>query len=101
MRLIDADALLEKANVYRCDFGFVDDPDVDIFDAVKVEHIENAPTVNAAPVRNSKWEIDPDGYYPCCAACGNEPQGRVMTDYCPNCGARMNGGVHNAESSPD
>ena len=28
---------------------------------------------------------------PYCSICKNEPQGRIMTDYCPNCGAYMKG----------
>lgn len=39
----------------------------------------------------AKWEICSDGYYPYCSNCKEEPQGRVMTDYCPNCGAYMKG----------
>ena len=42
-----------------------------------------------APVVHSKWEICCDGYYPYCKRCRNEPQGRVMTQFCPNCGAKM------------
>ena len=40
---------------------------------------------------HSKWEISCDGYYPYCRKCGKEPPGREMTDYCPSCGARMDG----------
>lgn len=36
-------------------------------------------------------EHDSDGYYPYCSECMNEPQNRIMTDYCPNCGAYMKG----------
>lgn len=36
-----------------------------------------------------RWIINSDGYYPYCSICKNEPQGRIMTDYCPNCGAKM------------
>lgn len=35
------------------------------------------------------WLINSDGYYPYCSICKNEPQNRVMTKYCPNCGAKM------------
>ena len=44
---------------------------------------------DVAPVVHSKWEICCDGYYPYCKHCRNEPQGRVMTQFCPNCGAKM------------
>lgn len=38
-----------------------------------------------------QWLINSDGYYPYCSICKNEPQNRVMTKYCPNCGAFMEG----------
>ena len=41
--------------------------------------------------RIGQWLINSDGYYPYCSICKNEPQGRIMTDYCPNCGAYMKG----------
>lgn len=31
------------------------------------------------------------GYYPYCSECKHEPQGREMTKFCPNCGAKMDG----------
>ncbi len=37
----------------------------------------------------SKWEISSDGYYPYCVNCHTEPPGRVLSPYCPNCGAKM------------
>ena len=45
----------------------------------------------AETVKHGRWEINCDGYYPYCSNCKNEPQGREMTLYCPNCGARMDG----------
>ena len=39
--------------------------------------------------KTGRWIISTDGYYPYCSICKNEPQGRIMTDYCPNCGAKM------------
>ena len=45
----------------------------------------------AQPVKHARWEICCDGYYPYCSNCKNEPQGREMTDFCPNCGCRMDG----------
>jgi len=40
-------------------------------------------------LQQSHWEINPDGYYPYCALCGEEPRGGYMTPHCPNCGAEM------------
>lgn len=44
---------------------------------------------NADAVVSAHWEICCDGYYPYCSRCKQEPQGREMTKYCPNCGAKM------------
>ena len=38
-----------------------------------------------------EWLINPDGYYPYCSVCYNEPENGKMTNYCPNCGAYMKG----------
>ena len=37
----------------------------------------------------SRWEISSNGYYPYCKRCGVEPPVRILTPYCPNCGAKM------------
>ncbi|MBO5449403.1 MAG: hypothetical protein J5994_08740 [Ruminococcus sp.] len=55
------------------------------------EAIDSAPAADVQEVRHGSWEINPDGYYPYCSICKEEPQGRAMTKYCPNCGARMDG----------
>ena len=54
--------------------------------------VQSEPTADVTPIIHSKWEICCDGYYPYCLHCGREPQGREMTKYCPNCGAKMDGG---------
>lgn len=43
----------------------------------------------ASTQKQAHWEIDCDGYYPYCSNCRHEPEGRTMTKYCENCGARM------------
>lgn len=45
----------------------------------------------AAPeqVNTAHWCINCDGYYPYCSVCNNEPLGREMSKYCPNCGRKM------------
>lgn len=42
-------------------------------------------------IQHAQWLISSDGYYPYCSLCKQEPQGRIMTNYCPNCGTRMDG----------
>lgn len=56
-----------------------------------VESKSFVPSEDVEPVRRGHWIINSDGYYPQCSECMKEPQGRVMTDWCPNCGARMKG----------
>lgn len=52
-------------------------------------YLNAIPAADVAEVRHGKWEICCDGYYPYCSLCHKEPQNRVMTDFCPNCGAKM------------
>ena len=52
--------------------------------------LNNLPSVQSEQ-KTGRWIINSDGYYPYCSICKNEPQGRIMTDYCPNCGAYMKG----------
>ena len=77
MRLIDADALdmYERLKSYYGDAWR---------DAQ--EEIDNAPTVDAVPVKHGHWLVNM--FFIECSECGEtfplEPQ-----NYCPNCGARM------------
>jgi hypothetical protein len=76
MRLVDADALkkeMETAWMYA----------VDMYTACAV--IDNAPTVDAVPVRRGKWVKYPSTYR--CSNCGNPK--RMPKPYCELCGARM------------
>lgn len=54
-----------------------------------IAEISGLPTIEAETVKHGRWEINCDGYYPYCSNCKNEPQGREMTLYCPNCGAKL------------
>lgn len=61
-----------------------------------IEAIKKTPAEKLRDEEGKKigeWKINPDGYYPYCSECQKEPQGREMTDYCPNCGADMRGGL--------
>ena len=48
--------------------------------------IDNAPAVDAEPVRHGRWE-----YGMQCSFC--KQIDTTKPNYCPNCGARMDGGV--------
>ena len=58
-------------------------------DGSKAVHLLNiAPTVDAAPVVHGRW-LRTESIIWCnrCSLCGS--QARIMHNYCPNCGARM------------
>lgn len=85
MRLIDADAFLERMSRTDRFFGVVYD-------------INDAPTVDAVPVVHGRWltwEEQFQGRTPrkksklgvFCSACHNHADN--MFNYCPNCGAKM------------
>lgn len=39
--------------------------------------------------QTATWYINPDGYYPQCTNCWNEPESGELEDVCPTCGAIM------------
>lgn len=92
MRLIDADALLrtiesiERGNAELIEFYL----------ETKVL-LGNAPTIDAEPVRHGRWVNKGD--YAVCTECGGRSGTQydgvepipLMTKYCSNCGAKMDG----------
>lgn len=83
MRLIDADNLKPDTKTFTSAYS----EELTEFYSQKV--IDNAPTVEAEPVRHGHWKYDKNAPY--CSNCGEEA--RVITPnpccYCPNCGAKM------------
>lgn len=85
MRLIDADALPEYT-------GYA------LSAAEVAKAVENAPTIEAEPVRRGRWVKDDIDKYKC-SLCGKGNnyayswsigKGDELQDlYCPNCGAKM------------
>ena len=98
-RLISADALRKSmAEWYDGVQAFTG---ADIIDV-----IDNAPTVDAVPIVHGRWIIRDNpgtGWYRItCSECGEDvtatapcigffPNAKVSWDYCPACGARMDG----------
>lgn len=79
MRLIDADAL-PKYTGYALSADEV------------ARAVENAPTIEAEPVRRGRWERcgikTYDFAFYCSECCSFSPNG-IKTKYCPWCGAEM------------
>ena len=100
-RLIDANAIIGKAR-------WMEEPDgnginCDIL-AVSVCAIEDAPTVDAVEVVHGRWkpyheaDIGYDEYGVRCSNCNFEVEDHevdFLMNYCPNCGAKMDGGEDN------
>ena len=68
-------------------------------DCACIELIENEPAVDAAPEVHGRWVKGTScgTYWNYCSICGgkilkNEYQQDYFSDYCPFCGARMDGG---------
>jgi len=99
VRLIDANALRKDIHTsYSDDLGIL-------------EHIDNAPTVDAQPVKHGRWievrrHMDADGCIVTdykCSECGfmlrdTNPDDRDSEFYCYHCGADMRGGAKNGNA---
>ena len=94
MRLVDADSLKYR----RANYGGYDDVGDEerkrgILFLLK-EDIAAAPTID--PVRHGRWIWDDEGYH--CSECFYhtywDPGEEISVEwrYCPNCGAKMDGG---------
>ena len=101
MRLIDVDAFkiefCEKCNNVSCDAPLTNT------DCFTMYMLDNTPTIEAEPVRHGRWvPLSYDGYtngYPVydeweCSEChfACEGEGEPPLNYCPNCGAKLDGG---------
>ena len=102
MELIDRQELREKAIWGKIRQGTVYETDAYV---VTTGAIDTAPVVDAAPVVHGRWV---DNH---CTACGMMPMGEELwthmdieppkmerfMDYCPTCGAKMDGGAEDGK----
>lgn len=90
MRLIDADALIEKA-YWHGEHPDVGNPFAEGVDAIDMRDIDEAPTIEAEPVRHGYWMCG--DYYDIGDVCSECDWDSGMVNptlrYCPNCGAKM------------
>ena len=93
-RLIDADALGEKLEALMQKYAAAGNLNVAQDYNFVLTVIDSAPTADAAEVRRGTWDIL-DGHKTrrVCSACGwDVPEYGKFYSYCPNCGAKMDGG---------
>ena len=94
MRMIDADAL--KKHVVEPSLYDINVPDV-------LSLVEDEPTIEAEPVKHGKWFVSEYEYLNCSVCgkamytgCNSTREAIVLKDhwkpFCPNCGAKMDGG---------
>ena len=96
MRLIDADALQRHKQLEAFGNGQYEDVEV-----VYGNDIDNAPTIEAEPVKHGWWVRDGIDKWRC-SVCGvgdnyayawDGGGAKLQDNYCPNCGAKMEGGT--------
>lgn len=86
MRLIDADAkeLRQRINI---NFGSVTR-------FIVKSILKDAPTIEAEPVKHGRVVTSTDRWHTMhqnCSECGEELEWNAYPNYCPNCGAKMEG----------
>lgn len=98
---IERDSIYSRVKTETNPYG---KPTLDYESGVKVlDMIKQEPAADVAHVVHAEWEFRNDGRYGqtrCyCSACGKHSgiggiRENQMKPFCPNCGARMNGGKH-------
>ena len=61
------------------------------------DELSKLPEVDAKPVVHGQWEIDQRWCYEC-SVCKKGYVGMPKTNYCPNCGAKMDGERRNDDA---
>ena len=94
MRLIDADAAdIDRIHCYHGGCCYIEDVQ---------EWLDDQPTIEAEPVRHGRWIMVRDRYnQPLgqkCSKCGRRVK-NGGENYCPECGAKMDGGDNNGSNS--
>ena len=98
-RLIDANALFDQIRLQanRSSLGETRTPEISGLEVISL--IKEAPVIDAEPVRHGRWIFELYSYStPKCSCCGwNMPYSEDSTmdarNYCPRCGAKMDGGA--------
>ena len=98
MRLIDSDAISLGVAEYVTSNAYLGDTALDALKKV-MDWIVAAPTIDAEPVRHGRWKkhtywIGSWGENEMvCSVCEKKYKFHADYNYCPNCGAKMDGGA--------
>ena len=100
MRLIDAEKIAEVLNRYLAQLR---NSGISVGLRMGINtcltFINNANTIEADPVRQGRWETNsdrPDSLICSVCKCGFDMWKHDPHNYCPNCGAKMDGGDNDA-----
>ena len=97
MRLSDADALLARWKAALLHMGKDESGRHPVWFEGVIEAVEGRPTIEAEPVRHGRWE-KADNLKLKCSVCGEFHlyawPDHKKCNYCPNCGAKMDGDDH-------
>lgn len=94
--LISRDALLEHIDRRIQSIDIAPDPLYRIAWEIIRDWIEyDAPTVDAVPVVHARWVFDRPYHYKCSACSSMWSSVATVMTFCPNCGAKMDGGAAN------
>lgn len=96
MRPIDADAL--KATISQYEFNAPNERYKQggecVLNFYMPKIIDDAPTIEAEPVRHGKWERPTKSKIArYCSLCGTRHVSGSANNFCPKCGAKMEGGI--------
>ena len=95
---------LEVALNHRLNFLMAENGEYDHYTSgfdEAVTRVENFPAADVAPVRHGRWVSVPHKLARVCSVCNRDEPYKFadidadVYDYCPNCGAKMDGGAGN------
>ena len=90
---IEREALYVKA-YWHGEHPNVDNPFPDGVDAIDIKDVDAIPSADVAPVRHGRWGTHsdrPDSLICSVCKCGFDMWKHDPHNYCPNCGAKMDG----------
>ena len=91
---------LEVALNHRLNFLMAENDEYDHYTSgfdEAVTRVENFPAADVAPVRHGRWIASHDEFCACSICKYPVYVGWNQTNYCPNCGAKMDGGDGNSD----